>query len=305
LTAPPYVLTYTAPADCPADDAFRRDVASRLHDESRVANVRLDVAIAPDDGGYRGTITALDDTAKESARRRIEGKSCTEVAHAMAFLAALAIELNGHLDPDVEPAPPSPSPPPQPPPQPVVQVPPVSPPSPVASADALRVSALLLGDARAGFGPGIYASGEAGVEMVGGSGTVALAARFVAFAGRGSLDSPAGSAWMWFGGGRLELCPIRIGGTTLIFRVCAGGELGAVHAQGEVPFKPRAATVPWVSAEATLRIQWFVTRVLFVELGGGPVLPLDRTRYYFEPDTTVYQPPMVAARVAMGLGWQF
>jgi hypothetical protein len=72
-----------------------------------------------------------------------------------------------------------------------------------------RGSRLLLGDGRAGFGPGVYASGEAGVE---------------------------------------------------------------------VPFKSRAATVPWVSAEATLRIQWFVTRVLFVELGGGPVLPLDRTR---------------------------
>ena len=300
----PYVLTYTAPADCPADDAFRRDVASRLHDESHVANVRLDVAIEPGDGRYRGTIIAIDDAAKESARRRIEGKSCAEVAHTMAFLAALAVEL-GHLDPDEEPAPTPPSPPPQPSPQPEVQGPPVLPPSPVASAHGVRVSALLLADARDGFGPSVYASGEAGVEMAVGNGTVAPAARLVAFAGRGSLGSPVGSASMWFGGGRLELCPIHIGGMTLILRVCMGGELGAVHAQGEVPFKPRAATVPWVSAEATLRIQWFATRALFLELGAGPVLPLDRTRYYFEPDTTVYQPPVVAARVAMGLGWQF
>ena len=302
MTVPPYVLTYAAPADCPADDAFRRDVASRLHDESHAANVRLDVAIEGDDGRYRGTITAFDDEAKESARRRIEDKSCTEVAHAMAFLAALALELHGHLDPDVEPTPPPPAPPS---PQPVVQLPPVLAPSRVASAHGVRVSAVLLGDAREGFGPSVYASGEAGVEMAVGNGTFAPAVRFVAFAGRGSRGSPAGSAWMWFGGGRLELCPIHIGGTTLVLRMCAGGELGAVHAQGEVPFEPQAATVPWVSTEATLRIQWFATRALFVELGGGPVLPLDRTRYYFEPDITLYQVPVVAARVALGLGWQF
>jgi hypothetical protein len=293
---PPYVLTYAAPADCPANDAFRRDVATRLHDESHVANVRLDIAIEADAGRYRGTITALDDAANESARRRIEGESCTEVAHAMAFLAALALELNGHLDPDVESAPPSPSPPPSP--EPAIPIPP-------ASARGVRVAALLLGDARDGFGPSVYASGEVGLEIAVANGTVSPAARLVAFAGRGSLGSPAGGAWIGFGGGRLELCPIRVGGTTIILRFCAGGELGAVHGQGEVPFKPRAATVPWVSVETTLRIQWFATRELFVELGGGPVLPLDRSRYYFEPDTTVYQAPVVAARVAMGLGWQF
>ncbi len=303
MNVPPDVLTYAAPADCPTDDAFRRDVASRLHDDAQSANVRLDVAIEADDARFRGTITALDDGAKESARRQIEGESCTEVAHAMAFLAALALELNGHLDPDAEPTPPpSPAPLAQPP----VQVPPVLPPSHVASTRGVRVSALVLGDARDGFGPNVDASGEAGVELAAvGNGTVSPAARFVAFAGRGSLGSPAGSARLWFGGGRLELCPIRIGGTPLTLRVCAGGELGAVHARGEVPFEPRAATVPWVTAEATLRLQWFATRALFVELGGGPVLPLDRTRYYFRPDTTLYQAPALGARLALGLGWQF
>jgi hypothetical protein len=306
LTAAPYALTYAAPADCPTDDAFRHDVASRLHDESPIANVRLDVAIEANDARFRGTITALDEGAKESARRQIEGESCLEVAHAMAFLAALALELNGHLDPDSEPSSAPSSPPPVPPRQPVGQAAPVLAPSRVASVPGVRVSALLLGDARDGFGPSVEASGEAGAELASvGNGTLSPAARFVAFAGRGSLGSPAGSARLWFGGGRLELCPIRIGATPLTLRVCAGGELGAVHAQGEVPFEPRAATVPWVTAEATLRLQWFATRALFVELGGGPVLPLDRTRYYFRPDTTLYQAPALGARLALGLGWQF
>jgi hypothetical protein len=295
VTVPPYVLTYAAPVECPAEEAFQRDVTNRLHDESHVANIHLDVAIEGHEARYSGTITAFDDAAEESARRHIEGKSCTEVAHALAFLAGLILELNGRLDPDAEPPPPSP------PPQPVLPVPPVL----RARDPSAHSSLFLLGDAREGFGPSVYASGEAGVEMGVGTGIIAPSVRLVAFAGRGSLGSPAGSASLWFAGGRLELCPLRFGGTTLVVRLCAGGELGAVHAQGEVPFGPRAFIVPWVSAEATMRIQWFATKAFFVELGGGPVLPLDRTRYYFEPDTTVYRSPVVTVRMAMGLGWQF
>jgi hypothetical protein len=62
---------------------------------------------------------------------------------------------------------------------------------------------------------------------------------------------------------------------------------------------------PWITAELTLRAQWFFRRALFVELGGGPVVPVARARYYFEPDRTVYVVPWVTARAAMGLGVAF
>ncbi len=301
MTVPPYVLTYTAPADCPAQEVFQRDVARRFHDESHVANIHLDVAIEGQDAGYSGTITAFDEAANESARRRIEGKSCTEVAHALAFLAGLILELNGRIDPDEELPAPMTSPAPQPPV--VVPIPPLPPAR--SSPHPVHLSAFLLGDARGGFGPSVYASGDAGLELALGAGTVAPSIRLAAFGGRGSLGSAAGKAAIWFGGGRLELCPFLIGATNLVAHICAGGELGAVYVDGEVPFEPRTTTVLWGSVEATLRIQWFATKSFFVEAGGGPLLPLDRTRYYFEPGTTVYRSPVVAARTALGLGWQF
>jgi hypothetical protein len=298
VTVPPYVLTYEAPAECPAQEAFQADVAKRFHDESHVANIRLDVSIEELDARYSGAIAAFDETAKESARRRIEGKSCKEVAHALAFLAGLILELNGRIDPDEE----LPAPPPPPPEVPLPMAPPVRVATP---GPPVHVSAFLLGDARGGFGPSVYPSGDAGLDIGIGSGTFSPSVRFVGFGGRGSLGSQAGNASLWFGGGRLELCPFLIGATNLVARICAGGELGAVHVEGQVPFEPRGTTVLWASAEATLRIQWFATRSFYVELGGGPVLPLDRTRYYFEPNSTVYQSPFVAARMALGLGWQF
>ena len=311
MTVPPYVLTYAAPAGCPAEDAFRRDVSSRLQDDTRAANVRLDVAIEEDDGRYRGTITALDDAAKESARRRIEGKSCPEVAHALAFLAGLLVELNGHLDPEVGPAAPPPPPEPPAPPEPAPKPDAQGPPARLAQGDGtasgsrLPIAGLVLADARGGFGPSVDLSGEVGMEVGLGLGAAAPAVRLVGFVGSGSLRSWAGSGAVWFGGGRLELCPARTRGTRLVVRVCAGGEVGVVHVQGDVPLKPHAVTVPWGSVEVTVQLRWFATRALFAELGGGPLLPLDRTRYYFEPDTTLYQVPVLVARLAIGLGWQF
>lgn len=309
MTVAPYTLTYAAPAECPAEEEFRRDVAGRVPAESLRAEVHVDVVVEAADGRYHGTVTALDGAASESTRRLIDGDSCAEVAHALAFLAALLVELNGHLDADAEPPPPPVSPPPAPaPPSAVAVAAPVRR-APVSPANDVRVSAVLLGAGRPGFGPSVLASGEAGVDVVVGAGTVAPSARLVAFAGRGSLSALAGSASLWFAGARLELCPIRLGLTTLAFRVCAGAELGAVHAQGDVLFEPRAVTEPWITAETTLRVSWFpfafATRSFFVELGGGPVLPLDRTRYYLEPDATLYRTPVASARLATGLGWQF
>ena len=64
-------------------------------------------------------------------------------------------------------------------------------------------------------------------------------------------------------------------------------------------------TEPWASAEVTLRVQWIVTKWFFAELGFGPVLPVARTHYFFEPDRTLYSVPDVSGRAALGLGLIF
>jgi hypothetical protein len=52
-------------------------------------------------------------------------------------------------------------------------------------------------------------------------------------------------------------------------------------------------------------LQWYATKSFFAELGGGPVFPVIRAQYYFEPDQTVYAVPWLTAEAAGGIGLRF
>jgi hypothetical protein len=290
---PPVVMTYEAPAGCPEEVAFRSDVASHVRAESHAPRVRVNITIEEQRTGYLGVLVAFDELGNESSRR-IRGKTCVDVAHALAFLAGLVIELGGRIETDTLPAPTAYAPP----------VPPTPPPV-VASPRAIDISAVVLAGTRGGFGPIVRISGEAGVEISARGGLLAPSVRASTFAGDSHLDGGVGSAALWFVGGRVEICPYRFGNEHVALRACAGGELGGVHAQGQVASNPRTVTELWASAEATLRVQWFATNSWFIELSGGPEFPIVRTRYYFEPDRTLYVVPALTARAAVGLGLQF
>jgi hypothetical protein len=264
-----------------------------VHDESRAAGVRLRLTIEEDETGYLGILVTLDESGNEGSRQ-IHGKTCFEVAHALAFLAGLVIELGGRLETG---SPPYPMPLPPPPPA----APPVVEPSP----HPIDISTVVLAGTRGGFGPTVRVTGETGVDIGARSGIVAPSARLSGFAGDSSLGGAGASAALWFVGGRLEVCPLRFGNANVVLRPCAGGETGWVHAQGQIAIDPRTAIDLWASAEATLRLQWFATRSFFAELGGGPELPILRTRYYFEPNQVLYVVPWLTARAAIGVGLQF
>jgi hypothetical protein len=221
------------------------------------------------------------------------------VANALAFLAALVIELGGHTEPEAPSAPNLPPPPP-----PLQREPPADSVG-VARPRPLALSAVVLGGVRGGLGPSVRASGEAGVEVSLPGGIVAPSLRLAGFAGSGSLDGSAGSAALWLAGGSLELCPLRFGNARLVVRPCVGAEVGVIRADGQVQYAPRSPTEPWVSAEATLRGQWFATNSWFFELGGGLVTPFVRTRYYVEPDQTLYVVPSLTAQATIGAGVVF
>jgi hypothetical protein len=297
-----FVLTYEAPAGCPGEATFDADVAEHAGDRTRAAGIRVDVAIEERQKVYVGRLVAFDDSKRRSSRQ-IEGMTCSEVAHALAFLASLVIELGGRLEPETSPVPgPAPAPPPA----------VAPPPGPVRagsldamSARRIDVSLILLAGAVGGFGPLVRATGELGVEISARPAILAPALRLVGFGGDSFLEGPGGSAALWFAGARLELCPLRFGNEAIALRPCAGGELGDVHAQGQTAFEPRTLNEPWASVEVTLRAQWFVRKAFFVELSGGPVMPLTRTHYYFEPDQTLYVVPQLTARGAAGLGVTF
>ncbi len=294
--APVYVLTYSAPGVCPGEAAFIADVASHVHDTSHAGSVRVNVTIEEREAGYAGTLVAFDRSGRDSSRRIID-KKCSDVAHALAFLAALVIEVGGHLEPEAAPASkPAPAP---------VPTTPVRGPAAVERPRTVALSAVLLGGVRGGLGPAARGSAEAGAEIGASEGVLAPSLRLVALVANGSLNGPGGSAALWLFGGRIELCPLHFASKRFAIRPCVGTELGVVQAEGQTAFAPQTVTEPWVTAEATLRGQWFPTRWAFVELGGGPVIPLQRTRYYFVPDQTVYVTPVLTGRAAIGVGLLF
>jgi hypothetical protein len=300
--APAYVLTYTAPGACPSEASFIAEVARHVHDTSRAGSVRVNVTIDEREAGYAGTLEAFDRSGNESSRS-VADKRCSAVAHALAFLAALVIEVGGHLD--REAAPPAAPPPP----------PPVPPPArereDLARPRSTGPSAFVLGGIRGAIGPGPRPSVEAGAEIGASSGVLAPSLRLGALVANGSPavtaseNGAGGSASLWLVSGRVEVCPLRFAGGVFVVRPCLGAEIGALHAVGQAAFAPRTATEPWVAAEATLRAQWFPTSRWFVEMSGGPVVPLVRTRYYFAPDQTLYSVPDLTAQAAIGAGLLF
>jgi hypothetical protein len=278
----------------------------------------VDLAIEARDGRYVGTLVAFDDRGEQGSRR-IQGATCAEVAHALAFLAGLAIELGGHIEP--ESPPPSPPPPSPPPVRKVERVEPAAPPraharKPPRSTD---VSVVLLEGARGGFGPGPRTSGELGVEVGAARGVFAPSARVAGFVAKSEVWGPASGPSAGTGsalrvevgadllvvGGRLEICPLRLGGESFVVRPCVGGEIGQVWGRGQIAVQPRRVTELWGAAEGTLRLSWFATPHFFVEASGGPVFPIVRTRYYFQPDETLYTVPVVTARGTFGFGIRF
>jgi hypothetical protein len=295
----PFALSYRAPAGCPDEAAFRADLAKHVHDTSRAAGTRLELAIEEQGDGYQGLLVAFDSSGHPGSRR-IEGKTCSEVAQALAFLAGIVIELGGHVAADSTASPTSP---PAAPPKPVPPAPQMRAPSSMPSRTGASV--VLLGDARGGFAPGVRPTGELGVELGARLGPWSPSVRLLGFAGTSELGGSGGSAALRFFGGRLELCPARLGNASFVVRACAGGELAAVDARGQIATEPKSVTKLWGSAEATVRLQWFATSSFFAELGGGPVLPIVRTHYYFEPDRTLYVVPDWAARLALGFGLLF
>jgi hypothetical protein len=306
-----FVLTYESPPGCPGEAALTADVQEHLHDRSHIGGVQLNLKIERRESGFIGILVAYDESRNRSARQ-IEGKTCSDVAHALAFLAGLALELGGRIEPkpppaqlavapppgDVTPAPTSAS----------RQAEPAQPahfPAPTPATRSIAASVVLLGGAVGGFAPGALPSGELGVEVAGRPRLFSPAARLSGFSGSGSLEGPGGTATLWFLAGRLELCFLRLGNAVVAVRSCAGAEVGNVHAQGEIGSDPRSVNELWASVELTLRAQWFLNRSLFVELGAGFELPLERTRYYFQPDRTLYTVPWLTGRGALGVGMQF
>jgi hypothetical protein len=303
-TAPPYLLSYEATEGCPPEAAFREDTLAHVHDTSGSAGAKVAVRIEATEGGFRGELVATDYEGNEG-RRSIDGATCANVAHALAFLAGLAIELGGHLE-KAEPAPP-PTPPPQaaPAPPPVV-APRVQPPPAAPQSHALDASAAILADLRTGLAPEVRPALEVAADLEDRrAGPVRHAYRLAVVGALSELAGSGGTASLTYLAGRLEGCPLRFGGARLGLGTCLAFEIGYVWAESHATTNPRNNGQVWPTGEASLRLKYVVSGGLFLEADVGVGVPMIRPQYFFQPDRVLYQVPAVTLRAALGVGYRF
>lgn len=91
LEAISYGLRYDAPAACPDHDQFIAQVTSLRQKVTTAPNARLEVRIVLVPDGAHGVLSKSDDTG-EPVERTLDGQSCNDVAHALALVAALALD---------------------------------------------------------------------------------------------------------------------------------------------------------------------------------------------------------------------
>ena len=292
--APPYTLSFAGGDELPREDDVRADVAAHVHDVSLAAGARVELRATGAGSRFAGELVVID-AAGNRGRRAIDGGTCAEVAHALAFLAGLALELGGRLDAPAAPAPSS------------------APPRPAPALSTGWVperggpafASLAALGVRGGIGPGLSPAGEIGAELASSRpGAFAPAGAAMAVLGRAHLDGVGARLNLLLIAARLQLCPWRVGRGRFEGRPCAAGEIGSVRVTGEGTAGAGGDSFVWVAGEAALHVRWWATPELFVDVGGGVLFPAVRKQYSLPlPGAgSSYAVPPVTGRLVIAAG---
>jgi hypothetical protein len=121
----------------------------------------------------------------------------------------------------------------------------------------------------------------------------------------GMLDVPGGKAAFTWTVGRLDACPIAGSIGPIAFEPCARLEAGVLEAAGADVVDALTESRPWLALGPVGRATWSFSRAVFVDADLGLLVRPGADRFVFLPDITVYQVPVVALSVALGLGMHF
>jgi hypothetical protein len=272
---------------------------------------------------HRGTIV-VERTSGPSSKRVVEGASCEEVMHALALVAALTIDPEGGGKERVEEtpaaegnaatassAPPAPAA--------IERAPNAEQSAPGrAPSQESGVGEVVIGlgahaAAHQGVAPGTLFTVPVFVELgTRRTLTPSLRARFapamrLGFV-RGSGDravSGIGLASFTWTTVQADLCPLAVDVAQLSLVPCARIELGALTGDGERIEPARSETRLWAALAVPFTLRAALTRWLFVEIEAAPRFPLQRGRFVFQPDITVFRAPAVAWTAGAGAGITF
>ncbi len=306
-------LVYSAPPECPGDEAFRAEVRARATSdwEGRPGELARRIAVTVVLRGER-YIAAIEFLSPQGDRvtRSVAGKSCGDVVNGIALVTALAIQ--SRVEEALEQSEPESSPPAAPPPEaPKPEPAPVPPPAaPRAEPDAESRTHLRLGAAAA------VATGVGPVPVIG-------PAFFAAVEWDGPRLGVAGEAF-WSGSvqangvparfrrltARVEGCPVSFSVQSVAFEPCAFVELGSLRGDGELALpttlvKQGGGASLWVAPGIATR---FIVSFepLLVSLEGTARVPVVQEKFGVvnagAAPQEVYAVPAVAVGGALGLG---
>jgi hypothetical protein len=291
----PVRFVYRAPNGCPGEASFlaqvkRRTTRVRAPRDGEPAHV-FTVTI---DGGVpsRGQL-AIENVQGSKALRVVEGDHCVEVAYALAFAAALAIDPAAGGPPEPPRRAPSVAP---------VPAPPRAAPPPSKKRSNLglggKVSVSTLVAPTAAFGGELFV--ESSLDVAPGFWPSLRLA--VSHSRSREASAGAGQAHFtrWTGG--LEACPTRWPLGSLRAFLCGRFDAGLLRGQGSGLDEPKASTATWVALGPAAHLRWVVGDFFFVEVDGSAIFPLTHPRFFFQPDSTIYEVPAVGAEGGLAIG---
>lgn len=302
------VSSYEAPeGTCPDRDAFVAEILARTRrprladDETSPAiDVRVVLEAEPERASGRLDLREPDGT---SETRAVTSRTCAEVARALALVTALLLDPDARTEPEPLPEPepePPPPPPVRPPPRPAPRRPPPPPPPPPPS--PWQASAGAEAGIHGGIGPaaapvaGVFAEIERGAR-----------ARLSFQAARTASDLPndAAHTYEWVGA-TARVCPVHLAlPGHLRVAPCGAFEIAAHRATTQRVKSPTTNLELWLAPAALASVEWTIRPDVAVELQGGALFPLRRTRFFLAPSTTLFEVPAAAGTATLGVRLRF
>jgi hypothetical protein len=302
----PVRVEYRGAEVCSDAGQFLRDLLARdARVRAAAPGERAPVLVVTVTSGARQTVRGhlvVEDVDGTVSRRDVDGDGCESVLGALALMAAIAVDPTAPLHGD--------------------DVPKTTPPAPAT------VEAGVEAKDQVAPSPGPVATSGFRLGFVGGAGATTGTAPSVAWMipvsaeiawGRDASVSPlfragfehsdsgqdaatGGDARFVRNAGTLDLCAsVPVGGAVRLLP-CVHAEGGAMSATGSNIQPALSDTRPWVGLGALGAVRYLVLSPLFVELSLGVRFPLVRDRFFFEPDTTVFRPPVAAGFAGGSLG---
>lgn len=305
-------VDYHAPTTCPSAAEFQAQIQAFVPDFSALpdqgAARRFEVSIA--DSGTSGQLRLSTEQGLSS--RAVEGSNCAEVARLLAFAVALVLDPQLALE---EPLPstldqsldaPALTPEVLPRPLPAWVVPAATPLDAPQQPRARSITHSL--SAVGSLATALTPTPSYGVGALYGFSPTWGRLRPLLRAGASyfkSADAHRDGATVKFFAvlGAVEACPAALVLGRLELWPCVQIDLGARSAAGDDIPGAKSRVRPWLTFDALLHARLHVVSPVFLEVGGGVMLPAWHDRVFLEPNTTVHRVPSAGffGQIALGV----